>query len=169
MPNDDLLDLRLGRRYVDRELVGVLVDVHGASVGLAPVTGFTHMGNGDYLCVLSTPDGFVGGLRVELASAPGEAIITVGLTPSEEISDLLLAIPAAIQGISDGVEEQLSEFTDGVEAQFSRFADDLTQRIMDSIQSSRVTRPGVVRPAIVSMPQALPGRVVIPLPVKRKA
>lgn len=110
----------------------------------------------------------------------------------------LVDIQSAVDSIVNVVPQATDSITSRVEERLNQFAADLTERIADSVHNldievvqsrtvfgpqpvrvasqptpvreGRSVRPGTVHPAVVPMPQALPGKTVgSPLPAKRKA
>jgi hypothetical protein len=94
--------LILGSQKAGLTLAAQLVDTAGADVGDEVTTGFTEIGNGNYLWHYAAfPDGHRGGVKFYESGTPGVILAFAGINPEEnEIADALLD---RADGIETGV------------------------------------------------------------------
>lgn len=78
------ISLALGSSQTGLVLAAQLVDTTGASVGGEVLTGFTEIGNGNYLWhYIAFPDGHRGGVKFYESGVPGTILAFVAINPEE--------------------------------------------------------------------------------------
>ena len=102
------ISLLLGSSQTGLTLSAQLIDSNGDDYGTAITTGFTEVGNGNYLWFYNAfPDDFAGGVSF---SAGGEVKTIVEINPSAEVD-----LTPVTSGISD-LSDDISSLTDDVAA-----------------------------------------------------